>query len=727
VARNNELNIIINGDPKGANKALESVGKTAANLEKGLGQIAKAGAIAFAGLTAGITGTLVAFRKQEVAENQLNAVLRSTGMIAGVTAQEVKDLAASLQGVSTFGDEAIIASSNLLLTFKQIGEDVFPRAQASILDVAAAMGVGLKEASISVGKALNDPIEGITALRRVGITFTQSQEDQIRALTELGNVAGAQAIILTELESQFKGSAAAAAGGLGSLIQLKNVFGDLLEVVGAQFVPVIESAAIILKNFFTTLKENEEFVVATARALALGAGIAGLITVTATLGLAFLKVTQVIRALTLSTVILKLVAFGELALVLGGLIGIVAIIISNFERFRPAIDAIRQGFSNLGFTVTDFESLILQLIPVFQGVFAGIVELLVQFATRVALIFEGITKIIQGFRERSLTLIAEGFSQAVVESVKIIPVGLFKAGQAGADAFTMGLQSRPETFSQLGEQTNNFIGKELNKFGDFAEQRLGIDTNLFANLGGLFGIFTGDKEAKTEGHLGNLGDLAGDFAGVRTDIEQQLANDLIDIDQNLGNEQVNVFNQTTDQLISAAQQRASKISGAAEGGGGGAAARAPTGGGGAGGRGARPLGDQPRPTGGGSLLGALLEDSEAGRRARKRLNPTTFNPLTGRNDLKKFVGDVLRKEGVQFQRGFSGEGFSAQFSGKEIVIPENFAQGIRRGRFALTGPGGGGGMGGPVDVNIRFRGNASRFFTAEQNKSRAIGTSREIS
>jgi hypothetical protein len=90
--------------------------------------------------------------------------------------------AGDLQKVTTFGDEAIISSQALLLTFTQVGEEAFPRAQKSILDVATAMGTDLKSATLQVGKALNDPIQGITALTRSGIQFSESQKAVIKQM-----------------------------------------------------------------------------------------------------------------------------------------------------------------------------------------------------------------------------------------------------------------------------------------------------------------------------------------------------------------------------------------------------------------------------------------------------------------------------------------------------------------------------------------------------------------
>lgn len=166
----------------------------------------------------------------EKAQAQLNAVLKSTGGAAGLTAAELNKMAESYQSLTTFDDEAISGAQALLLTFTNVGRDVFPQATRAILDMSTALGQDLTSSTTLVGKALNDPIKGLTALTRVGVSFSQQQKDLITDLAETGRVAEAQVAILKELERQYGGSAEAARNTLGGAIQgLKNDFDNLLE------------------------------------------------------------------------------------------------------------------------------------------------------------------------------------------------------------------------------------------------------------------------------------------------------------------------------------------------------------------------------------------------------------------------------------------------------------------------------------------------------------------
>lgn len=180
--------------------------------------------------------------EQEKAMAQLEARIKSTGGAAGFTAHELAAMAAGLQRVTTYGDESVMTAQGLLLSFTKIGRDVFPRALDAILDVATGMERDLSASTVLVGKALNDPIKGMAALSKAGITFSDSQKVVIKGLVETGRLSQAQAIILKELEARFGGSARAARDTLGGAIEgLKNAFGDMFEVPSEGSSNLIES------------------------------------------------------------------------------------------------------------------------------------------------------------------------------------------------------------------------------------------------------------------------------------------------------------------------------------------------------------------------------------------------------------------------------------------------------------------------------------------------------
>jgi hypothetical protein len=174
---------------------------------------------------------------------QTEAVVKSTGGAAGLTAAQMGEMASAMSaasGNSIFSDDAILGAQNVLATFTQIKGTNFGDATSAILDVSQALGQDLQSTSIQVGKALNDPVAGIGALSRVGVTFSEDQKAMIKSLVETGNVAGAQQVIIAELNKEFGGSAAAAADTFaGRQARLAAQFDDVKQKVGDALLPVL--------------------------------------------------------------------------------------------------------------------------------------------------------------------------------------------------------------------------------------------------------------------------------------------------------------------------------------------------------------------------------------------------------------------------------------------------------------------------------------------------------
>lgn len=180
---------------------------------------------------------------------QTESAITSTGSAAGITAQHVTDLASSLSdaaGASLFGDDQVQQSENLLLTFTNIKGAVFDAATAVSVDMAQALGGAPKDSAIQLGKALNDPIQGISALSRVGVSFTEEQKAQIAAMQKAGDMAGAQGVILAELNKEFGGSAKAAAGATGGWSEFTGRLGEAKEALGAAVLPLLNGLAGVL-------------------------------------------------------------------------------------------------------------------------------------------------------------------------------------------------------------------------------------------------------------------------------------------------------------------------------------------------------------------------------------------------------------------------------------------------------------------------------------------------
>jgi hypothetical protein len=234
-------------DSKGLKQAQYQLNKVRGNFQA-LGRNA-----AIAGVGIGVVAAALGKSVQNAAEaqrimTQTEAVLKSTGTTANGTAQDIANLSETLSRQTAVDDELIQSGANLLLTFKNIqnqaglNNDIFNQTVQATLDVSRAMGTDATTEAIRLGKALNDPVKGLSALGRVGIQFTAQQKEQIKALTESGDLLGAQKIILAELQSQFGGSAAAYAQTFTGQLELLGIeLENLSEDIGLIVMPAVKT------------------------------------------------------------------------------------------------------------------------------------------------------------------------------------------------------------------------------------------------------------------------------------------------------------------------------------------------------------------------------------------------------------------------------------------------------------------------------------------------------
>lgn len=243
-----ELAILIKAKDE-ASKVIDDVGEHSKGLGSQITEVGKIAAGVFAAgvmtqglsaVTGAIGDSIAGWKEHKEVVAQTEAVLKSTGGAAGVSAGEIEDMANALKLNSTFSDDAIQSGENLLLTFTGIGKDVFPRATQVMADMSQALGQDLKSSAVQLGKALNDPIRGMTALQRVGVSFTEEQKEAVQAMQEAGDVAGAQALILAELEKEFGGSAKAASDAAGASEKYADRMDDLQDTIGEKLLPIQE-------------------------------------------------------------------------------------------------------------------------------------------------------------------------------------------------------------------------------------------------------------------------------------------------------------------------------------------------------------------------------------------------------------------------------------------------------------------------------------------------------
>jgi hypothetical protein len=222
--------------------------KKMSSVAKGIGRVVGALGLTlgFAAIVRGFKDATRAAEEAKTADARIDAIAESMdefGDQAAKVTRRIKDYAEQQSLSVAVDDEVIKATQAKLLTFRNLTKtaDVlggsFDRATDAAIDMAAA-GFGSAESNATqLGKALNDPIKGITALNRAGIQFTEDQKALIESLVESGNVLEAQDIILKEIEAQVGGTAEATANASD---KMTIAFGEVQESIGQVLLPLFE-------------------------------------------------------------------------------------------------------------------------------------------------------------------------------------------------------------------------------------------------------------------------------------------------------------------------------------------------------------------------------------------------------------------------------------------------------------------------------------------------------
>ena len=240
----NIIEILIKSVTKGTGfkdteKDVSSLGKATAGLNRLLGA---------AGLAIGAkeifdygVAAVAAARESAAAEGELQAALTSSGQATDEYKAKLDALATSLEDTTNFSDEAIMSAEAQLVTYKNLGrEDIMPQVVKVVADMGQQMG-NLDAAAKLAGIALNNPAQAAARLQRQGILLTDQQKEQIATMTQMGNIAGAQGIVLDALATKYGGQAEAARQAAGGSKDWEVATGRLQESLGKLLLTIGDS------------------------------------------------------------------------------------------------------------------------------------------------------------------------------------------------------------------------------------------------------------------------------------------------------------------------------------------------------------------------------------------------------------------------------------------------------------------------------------------------------
>ena len=244
---NQQVIISVLADVSKFSKRMQGLGSQFANFGK---RAALATAIVGLGLAKLAWDSLKAAENVEIANKRIETIAESMqlfGAQAGSVSKRLQEYADTQEYVLGIDAEVIKGTQAKLLTFKELAESAgvvggaFDRATDAAIDLAAA-GFGEAESNaVQLGKALNDPVKGISALTRVGVTFTKKEKEKIEQLVESNKMLEAQEIILGAIETQVGGTAEATAK---STEKIRIAFEEIAETVGVALLPYIEELAL---------------------------------------------------------------------------------------------------------------------------------------------------------------------------------------------------------------------------------------------------------------------------------------------------------------------------------------------------------------------------------------------------------------------------------------------------------------------------------------------------
>lgn len=147
------------------------------------------------------------------------AILNATGFASGKTTDQLTEQARAIAMATLASTQGIQSAQAKLLTFDKIHGQVFDDAIALTQDLATVFGGDAASQATQLGKALQDPVAGLTALNRVGVSFTEQQSAQVKAMVASGDTMKAQTVIIEALKKQV--------GGAGESVAKDSLAGKL--------------------------------------------------------------------------------------------------------------------------------------------------------------------------------------------------------------------------------------------------------------------------------------------------------------------------------------------------------------------------------------------------------------------------------------------------------------------------------------------------------------------
>ncbi len=198
-----------------------------------LGPVGIAVGAALGAVTLGMSASVKEAAEAEQAYNKLQAVLRATGNASGLTVREISTFADRMEATTLTTAEGVMNAASVLATFRSVSGDSFTRTIKLAQDMSSVFDKDLNASIMALGKALENPVDGLGALRKAGVEFSDSQKKMLQDMVDSSEEAKAQKIILDKLASSLAGTGEAEAAGVtGAAHKLSVSWKNMLEAIG---------------------------------------------------------------------------------------------------------------------------------------------------------------------------------------------------------------------------------------------------------------------------------------------------------------------------------------------------------------------------------------------------------------------------------------------------------------------------------------------------------------
>ena len=137
--------------------------------------------------------------EQEEANKKLATALEATGRATGDTVANMIGLSMVLAKTTPLTQAQAAASMAMLATFKNIPTEGIKDVVTAASGLASLTGKDLTSSVLQLGKALEDPVKSLDALRRAGIIFTESEKELLKVWKEEGDTVDSYNLILGKL------------------------------------------------------------------------------------------------------------------------------------------------------------------------------------------------------------------------------------------------------------------------------------------------------------------------------------------------------------------------------------------------------------------------------------------------------------------------------------------------------------------------------------------------